>query len=131
ISLFSKDLSVVGDIKGKGALEIEGKVSGNITGNIVTLRESAVVDGEIFAQVVNIKGKFSGSIKAEKIAISGKANVDGKMEYMLLTVEDGASILGELKRSDKVNLKVAEKAEEKVETKDSKDLIKKSDIKSS
>jgi cytoskeletal protein CcmA (bactofilin family) len=102
MSVFAPNLNVTGNVKSEGILEIEGKIKGDIIGNTVTLRESASVEGTILAQVVNVKGKFEGTIKSEKINISGKASINGTLEYMTLSVEDGASIFGDLKRSDKV-----------------------------
>lgn len=97
-SIIAKDLFIKGDLKSDGLIEIEGRLIGNVDSNIVTLRESSNVDGNIVAKVVNIKGRFNGIIKGERINISGKANIKGTLEYLSLCVEDGACIDGELKR---------------------------------
>ena len=101
-SIISKDLSIKGNLKSEGLLEIEGKIDGDIDGNVITLRETAVVNGNIIAKVVNVKGKFDGIIKSERINISGRADIRGTLEYVSLCVEDGASIDGELKRVNDV-----------------------------
>ena len=104
-SIISKDLSIKGNLTSEGLLEIEGRIEGDIIGNIITLRETANVNGNITAKILNIKGKFDGTIKSERINISGKADIKGTLEYVSLCVEDGASIEGELKRvSDFKNL---------------------------
>ncbi len=97
-SIISKDLSIKGNLHSDGLLEIEGKIEGDIVGNVITLRETASVNGNITSKILNIKGKFSGIIKSERINISGKADIKGTLEYISLCVEDGASIEGDLKR---------------------------------
>lgn len=111
-SIISKDLTIKGNLYSEGLLEIEGSIDGDINGNVVTLRESANVKGNILTKVLNLKGKFNGFIKSERINISGKANIKGTLEYISLCVEDGATIDGDLKRVNEI------KANSKTETKE-------------
>lgn len=97
-SLVSKTLEIKGDLISSGIVEVEGKITGNISAHTLTLRENAEVAGDIYAQIANMKGKFTGNVYAEKINISGEARIDGHMEYVSLSVENGASIEGQLKR---------------------------------
>lgn len=97
-TIISHDLKVEGRITGQGIIEIEGSVSGDLYGKIIIIRESGFVEGQIFADSINIRGKFKGTIAAKIVSISSKANFNGKIEYQTLSVEDGASIDGEFKR---------------------------------
>ena len=45
-SIISKDLLVKGELIGDGLLEVEGKILGNVDGGVVTIRESAFVEGD-------------------------------------------------------------------------------------
>jgi cytoskeletal protein CcmA (bactofilin family) len=140
-SVLSVDLNIVGNIKSDGVLEVEGKIEGDINGNTVTLRESSVVHGTVIAKTVNVKGKFNGSIKSEKVSISGKAEIVGNIDYVTLSVEDGSSIFGELKRVDNLKAIIQDSKNSSVGTtrvvsslkndlsNDRKDDIKKDDIK--
>ncbi len=119
-SIISKDLNIKGNLNSEGLLEIEGKIDGDINGNIITLRETASVSGNITAKTLNIKGKFTGIIKSERINISGKADIKGTLEYVSLCVEDGASIEGDLKRASEIKA-VSGKANYKYDNKDLKD----------
>lgn len=119
-SIISRDLSIKGNLNSEGLLEIEGIIDGDINGNIITLRESASVSGNITAKILNIKGKFTGIIKSERINISGKADIKGTLEYISLCVEDGSSIEGDLKRVSQIK-SVSGKSEYKYENKDTKD----------
>ena len=106
VSIISKDTSIKGNINSTGALEIEGDIKGDITGNIVTLRETSDVDGNIVAKVLNLKGKFNGILKSEKINISKTANIKGTLEYITLCVEEGAIIEADLKRVNDIKLDI-------------------------
>jgi len=98
-SLISESLKVEGTLKSKGVIEIEGKVKGDIRGDIVTLRETAVVEGTIKANITNIKGKFTGKIFSNKLNLSKEAKVSGDINYLFLSVEEGALLEGQLKRT--------------------------------
>ncbi|MDR2526444.1 MAG: polymer-forming cytoskeletal protein [Rickettsiales bacterium] len=109
-SVLSVDLSISGDVKSDGILEVEGKIEGDVIGNNVTFRETSIVKGNVFAKTLNLKGKFDGVIKSERVNISGKANINGTIEYNILCVEDGAVIFADLKRTnDFKNLSKIEK----------------------
>ena len=103
-SIISKGLVLKGNLVSDGLLEVEGKINGNVKGNEITIRETGSVSGKIIANVLNIKGNFEGIIKSQKINISGKATIKGTLEYVALCVEDGASIIGDLKRMEEIIL---------------------------
>lgn len=119
-SIISKDLVIKGNLESDGLLEIEGKIDGDINGNIITLRETSCINGNLTAKVLNIKGKFTGIIKSERINISSKADIKGTLEYLSLCVEDGASIEGDLKRVSEIKA-VSGKSEYKYENKETRD----------
>jgi cytoskeletal protein CcmA (bactofilin family) len=97
-SLVSKNVLIEGDVRNGGALELEGKIKGNIEADILTIRESGEIIGEVKCKVFNIKGTFSGNVSAEKINISDTAKVLGTLEYKFLSVDYGASVNCQLKR---------------------------------
>ena len=97
-SLIACSVIIVGDIKNGDNIEIEGSIDGNIFANIVTIRESGKIKGNIKCSVFNIKGNFDGNAFCEKINISDTAVVNGMLEYKFLAVDYGANINCELKR---------------------------------
>ena len=97
-TIISKDLTIEGEIKGSGLIEIEGKIKGTIKGNSVILREASQVEGTIIAKSLTVKGQFEGTINADSIIISSRARINGNIEYGSLSVEDGASIDGQFKK---------------------------------
>ena len=126
-SIISNDLDIKGDLVSLGIIDIEGKVTGKIKSNEVTIRESGFVEGEIKAEILNIKGNFKGDIIAKKLNISGKAKIYATISYETLCVEDGALIEGEIKRVDEKNFDRAniEKIEKKEPISEKKEVTKK------
>jgi cytoskeletal protein CcmA (bactofilin family) len=102
ISVISTGLSINGILNSEDTIDIEGKIEGDIIGNIITIRELGEVQGNITAKVLNLKGKFNGKIKSERINIAKQADIKGTLEYVSLCVEDGAKIEGDLKKISEV-----------------------------
>jgi cytoskeletal protein CcmA (bactofilin family) len=97
-SIIAKDLKIEGTLSSEGEVEIEGSVKGVINSKSVIIRETGIVDGEIFASHLSIKGKFRGKIISDNINISSKGDIEGEIEYQTLNVEDGACIDGKFKK---------------------------------
>jgi cytoskeletal protein CcmA (bactofilin family) len=98
-TIIAKDLSLEGEIKSEGIIEIEGKIKGTIDAHSIIIRESGLVEGIINAQFLVVKGEFKGNIFAKNVNIDCKANIVGNIEYGILSVEDGASIDGQFKKT--------------------------------
>jgi cytoskeletal protein CcmA (bactofilin family) len=103
-SLIAKDIFLEGKILNGGAFELEGKIKGNIEAETLTIRETGEIVGEVRCKVFNIKGIFNGNVIAEKINISDTAKVNGTLEYKFLSVDYGASINCQLKRTDDIKI---------------------------
>ena len=104
-SIISKDLDVSGNLKSKGAIEIEGNIDGDIEADTVSIRESGKMKGNIKAKTINIKGAFDGVAICEKINISDTAKITGEINYTSLSADYGASINCQLKRIETNPLK--------------------------
>ena len=57
-SVISSDTVIKGKIDFKGELLIEGKASGDILGDNLTLGPSAKVDGKIIVKAITVQGLF-------------------------------------------------------------------------
>ena len=95
ITYIAKEIEVTGDFNGKGAVQVEGILNGNISVTSVVIGVNGVVNGTIKATNVIVNGKLKGSIfcdtlevmsngsvtdeiKVQRVLISGK--VDGLIE---------------------------------------------------
>jgi len=95
-NVLSSDVEIKGNIKFSGELAFDGKLEGDIqTDGVLTLGDSAVVNGNISAQSVVVRGKITGNIHAkEKIEIKAKTELFGDIRATKLTVEEGVTFVG-------------------------------------
>ena len=100
-SVISADTVIKGKIDFKGELLIEGKVSGDITGDNLTLGSSAKVDGKIIVKGVSIQGNFTGFINAESVKLDVGSVVKGDIEHSVISIEIGANFNGKVVRMAK------------------------------
>lgn len=96
-TIISSGLSVYGDLRTEGNIEIDGEVDGNIYCNIVTVRKDGTVKGNISAAEIFIDGSANGMIKGNHIFVAPGATVSGILFYDTLTVRDGASLNAQCK----------------------------------
>lgn len=101
-TLISKSTEVTGDIHFSGALEIEGKVKGNIFADDesaaeVRIRENGVVQGEITAPSIIINGFVEGDVySSQHVELAAKATVVGNVYYNLIEMVMGSEVNGSL-----------------------------------
>src|SRR3984957_3142034 len=95
-NVLSSDVEIKGSIKFSGELTFDGKIEGEIqTDGLLTLGDSAVVNGNINAQSVIVRGKVTGNIHAkEKIEIKAKTELFGDIRATKLVVEEGVTFVG-------------------------------------
>lgn len=98
LSVISHDLSIVGDLKTDGEIQIDGKIEGNVTASTVTIAKSGTVHGEINAGEVVVHGSVKGQVFASRVELATTAQVDGDIENESLTLEEGASFTGRVSR---------------------------------
>jgi len=101
-TLISKATEITGDIHFSGALEVEGKVFGNIYADDdssaeVRVRESGLVKGEIQSPLVIINGLVEGDVySSNHIELAAKARVVGNVFYHLIEMVMGSEVNGAL-----------------------------------
>jgi len=100
-SVISADTMIKGKIDFKGELFVEGKVSGDITGDNLTLGSSAKVDGKIIVKAVTIQGSFTGFIHSESVRLDVGSVVKGDIEHSVISIETGANFNGKVMRITK------------------------------
>ncbi len=95
-NVLSSDVEIKGNLKFGGELVFEGKLDGEVqTDGVLTLGDSAVVNGNISAQSVIVRGKINGNINAkEKIEIKNRAELFGDIRATKLVIEEGVTYVG-------------------------------------
>jgi cytoskeletal protein CcmA (bactofilin family) len=98
-SLIANGTQVRGDVTFNGRLHVDGSVEGALRGEgghaVLTLSNSARVNGEIVAPHVVINGEVTGDVTAtERLELAAGARVEGNVYYKVMEMSAGAQING-------------------------------------
>jgi cytoskeletal protein CcmA (bactofilin family) len=93
-SLISADLKLEGSITGGTEVQIDGSITGDVKVDRVTIGESGVVEGGVFAEAVEVRGKVSGAITAKQVRLYSASHVEGDITHEQLAIETGAFFQG-------------------------------------
>jgi len=101
VSVFGPGMMITGNITCSGALQIHGRVSGEVHTAQLTICEGAKVEGKIVAQDTVIKGEFKGTIHGNTVKLHATAVVDGEIYNRSLSIEQNAQFEGVARRLDR------------------------------
>ncbi|AJE46321.1 bactofilin family protein [Celeribacter indicus] len=99
-SVLSSDLTVVGNLKTSGDIQIEGTVEGDIRAHLLTVGESATIKGEVVADDVVVNGRIVGRVRGLKVRLTSTAKVEGDIIHKTIAIESGAHFEGSVQRAD-------------------------------
>lgn len=99
-SVLSPDLTVTGNIKTEGDIQIEGTVEGDIRAHQLTVGESATIRGEIVAEEIIVNGRVVGRVRGLKVRLSATARVEGDIIHKTIAIESGAHFEGSVQRQE-------------------------------
>jgi len=91
----------------QGRLEIQGdlKIAGNVEGDLkasgdVTIDSGANIQAAIEGANVSVRGQVTGNVTARKrLTLGGSGHLNGDVRVSRLTVEDGATLNGNVTMS--------------------------------
>src|SRR5437870_7899153 len=91
----------------QGRLELQGdlKIAGNVEGDLkasgdVTIDSTANIQAAIEGANVNVRGQVTGNVTAKKrLTLGGSGRLNGDVRVSRLTVEDGATLNGNVTMS--------------------------------
>lgn len=93
-SVIADDIVVEGCFAGDGELHVDGVVKGDIRIGKLTLSETGQVQGNVFADTVEVRGRIVGSITAKQVRLFATAYIDGDVTHEQLAMETGAFFQG-------------------------------------
>jgi len=99
-SVLSSDLTVTGNIKTSGDIQVEGAVEGDIRAHLLTVGESATIRGEIVADDVVVHGRVVGRVRGLKVRLTSTARVEGDIIHKTIAIESGAHFEGSVQRQE-------------------------------
>lgn len=99
-SVLSSDLTITGNIKTSGDIQIEGVVEGDIRAHLLTVGESATIKGEIVADDIVVNGRVIGRVRGLKVRLTSTARVEGDIIHKTIAIESGAHFEGSVQRQE-------------------------------
>ncbi|MDH3263598.1 MAG: polymer-forming cytoskeletal protein [Paracoccaceae bacterium] len=99
-STLSSDLTVTGNLKTSGDIQVEGTVEGDIRAHLLTVGEGATIKGEIVADDVVVNGRVVGRVRGLKVRLTSSARVEGDIIHKTIAIESGAHFEGSVQRQD-------------------------------
>ena len=100
VSVLSSDLTVVGNLRTSGDIQVEGTVEGDIRAHLLTVGESATIRGEIVADDIVVNGRVIGRVRGLKVRLTSSARVEGDIIHKTIAIESGAHFEGSVQRQD-------------------------------
>ncbi|WVM90688.1 polymer-forming cytoskeletal protein [Halopseudomonas pachastrellae] len=98
-TIIAQDAELIGDLRFVGAVQVDGRVVGNIEAQdgLVRISEHGYVEGSIKAPHVVINGQVCGDVQAlEHLELDAKARISGDLHYRSMEMVMGAQISGQL-----------------------------------
>lgn len=99
-SVLSSDLTVVGNLKTTGDIQVEGTVEGDIRAHLLTVGETATIRGEVVADDIVVNGRVIGRVRGLKVRLTSTARVEGDIIHKTIAIESGAHFEGTVTRQD-------------------------------
>lgn len=99
-SVLSPDLTVTGNLRTTGDIQIEGTVEGDIRAHLLTVGEGATVKGECVADDVVVNGRIVGRLRGLKVRLTSTARVEGDIIHKTIAIESGAHFEGSVQRQE-------------------------------
>ena len=99
-SVLSGDLTIKGNIRTTGDIQVEGQIEGDIRAHLLTVGEGATVKGEVMADDVVVNGRIIGRVRGLKVRLTSTARVEGDIIHKTIAIESGAHFEGSVQRRD-------------------------------
>ncbi len=99
-SVLSSDLTITGNLKTTGDIQVEGTIEGDIRAHLLTVGEGATVKGEVIADDVVVNGRIVGRVRGLKVRLTSTARVEGDIIHKTIAIESGAHFEGSVQRED-------------------------------
>jgi cytoskeletal protein CcmA (bactofilin family) len=99
-SVLSSDLTIVGNVKSSGDIQVEGNIEGDIRAHMLVVGEGSTVKGEVIAEEVVVNGRVVGRLRGLKVRLAASARVEGDIIHKTIAIESGAHFEGSVQRQD-------------------------------
>lgn len=98
-SVLGADVTITGNIAASADLHIDGRVNGDVAcANLVQGADSVII-GNVKADSARVAGTIEGVVAIRQLSVERSARITGDVEYENLSMENGATIDGRMKRT--------------------------------
>lgn len=98
VSTLGPGLLITGNVVSTGAVQVHGRIIGDIHAARLMISKGAFVEGKITAQEAVIDGTFKGTIYGNSVKLQATAVVDGEIFKQSLVIEQNAQFEGVSRR---------------------------------
>ena len=95
-SLLHDGIVIQGDWQSDGTVEFGGRITGDLTVDVLVLTGTGNVDGNVRARSVTVEGYLNGTIAAVEVALGSTAVVRGEVVAEKIRIDFGANVEGRL-----------------------------------
>jgi cytoskeletal protein CcmA (bactofilin family) len=99
-SVLSSDLTITGNVRSSGDIQVEGIVEGDVRAQTLIVGESATVKGEVVAEEVVVHGRVVGRLRGLKVRLTSSARCEGDIVHKTIAIESGAHFEGSVQRQE-------------------------------
>lgn len=112
LSFIGSEVTITGNISGKGDLHLDGSVEGDIHCASLILGSGGRIKGNISAETATLGGTVGGTVSARTMIIEKTARISGDLSYESVSIETGALVDGRLtQRGGEGQLKLVSSSE--------------------
>lgn len=97
-TVLSANAEMKGSITTADAVEVHGKIEGDIRAASITICAGGQVKGDLAADVIIVQGTVEGRIQAQDVRLQAGANVSGEIAHGSLGIDTAAIFEGTIKR---------------------------------
>lgn len=95
-SIISEGAVFDGNLTFNGVLHLDGKYTGNIKADKITIGKNGSFNGKFEADAVIVFGELKGEVVCRDLTLNAGSNVSGNISYFSIKVQPGSTVSGEL-----------------------------------
>ena len=101
-SLLHDGIVIQGDWQSDGTVEFGGRITGDLTVDVLVVTGTGNVDGNVRARSVTVEGYLNGTIAAVEVVLGSTAVVRGEVVAEKIRIDFGANVEGRLLATGKL-----------------------------
>ena len=110
-SIISADLRISGNLKTDGDVQVDGVVDGDVESNLLTIGDSATINGCVAGEVIRVAGSVNGEITGRVVELTRTARIIGDINHHSIAIEAGAFVQGLCRRIDSKQIEIQQTLE--------------------